>query len=168
MEKKTFLGIDVTPREKLWLALEVSEEAKADAEKKLEEVKEANVAYAHSLKKIKEKDDALAVVNNELHEKLAKMDELYKKKCEECAFEEQERVMLAEERNSWRQKYYDLLKDTPARGEGGRFVKRDDKGRKHKAFKKPYKRSENKAVEMSAECPSTPEESFFGDEVTQQ
>ena len=51
-------------------------------------------------------------------------EELFRKK-EECESEKKERKALAEERTHWKQKYHDLLADTPARGKGGKFVKRN-------------------------------------------
>ena len=38
---------------------------------------------------------------------------------------ERERDAIADERTQWKQKYYDLRNDTPARGKGGKFVKRN-------------------------------------------
>lgn len=38
---------------------------------------------------------------------------------------ERERDAIADERTRWKQKYYDLRNDTPARGKGGKFVKRN-------------------------------------------
>lgn len=61
----------------------------------------------------------------EYRQEIARLrEELFKKK-EECEFEQKERELLAEERNQWKQKYHDLLEDTPARGKGGKFVKRN-------------------------------------------
>ena len=61
----------------------------------------------------------------EYRKEIARLREELFKKNEECELEENERKLLAEERNEWRQKYYDLLADTPARGKGGKFVKRN-------------------------------------------
>lgn len=61
----------------------------------------------------------------EYRKEIARLEALYNKKCEECEQEEYERKMIADERNQWKQKYYNLLHDTPARGKGGKFVKRN-------------------------------------------
>ena len=61
----------------------------------------------------------------EYRKEIARLETLYKRKYEECELEEKERKLLAEERTHWKQKYYNLLADTPARGKGGKFVKRN-------------------------------------------
>ena len=61
----------------------------------------------------------------EYRKEIARLQEELSRKKEECELEEKERKLLADERNQWRQKYYNLLNDTPARGKGGKFVKRD-------------------------------------------
>lgn len=61
----------------------------------------------------------------EYRQEIARLNEELFKKKEECKLEENERQLLAEERNHWKQKYHDLLADTPARGKGGKFIKRN-------------------------------------------
>ena len=61
----------------------------------------------------------------EYRQEIVRLKTLYNQKCEECELEGKERKALAEERNHWKQKYHDLLADTPARGKGGKFVKRN-------------------------------------------
>lgn len=61
----------------------------------------------------------------EYRKEIIRLESELKRKREECALEEFERKAIAQERNEWRQKYYDLLADTPARGKGGKFVKRN-------------------------------------------
>ena len=51
-------------------------------------------------------------------------EELYKKN-EECELEKNERKLLADERTHWKNKYYELLKDIPARGKDGKFIRQD-------------------------------------------
>ena len=61
----------------------------------------------------------------EYRQEIARLnDELFKQQ-EKCKYEEKERKALADERTHWKQKYHDLLADTPARGKGGKFVKRN-------------------------------------------
>lgn len=61
----------------------------------------------------------------EYRKEIARLHEELFKKNEECESEKKERKALAEERTHWKQKYYNLLADTPARGKGGKFVKRN-------------------------------------------
>lgn len=61
----------------------------------------------------------------EYRKEIVRLESELKRKCEEVELEEYEREALAQERNEWRQKYYNLLEDTPARGKGGKFVKRN-------------------------------------------
>ena len=61
----------------------------------------------------------------EYRQEIARLREELFKKNEECELERNERKLLAEERTHWKQKYHDILADTPARGKGGKFVKRN-------------------------------------------
>ena len=61
----------------------------------------------------------------EYRKEIARLREELLKKKEECELEEHDRKAIADERNQWKQKYYNLLNDTPARGKGGKFVKRN-------------------------------------------
>lgn len=61
----------------------------------------------------------------EYRKEIAKIEGLYLEKCKELDLVIKENKTFVEERNQWKQKYYNLLNDTPARGKGGKFVKRN-------------------------------------------
>ena len=97
MEQKRFLGLYLTPRK---------EYRKEIA--RLEELYQQEKTKSSTL--MKERNDAFA----RLHQYRNDFESL-EKKCSE----------VLDSLAQWKQKYHDLLKDTPARGKGGKFVKRN-------------------------------------------
>lgn len=143
MEKRTFLGIDTTPRRELWARIEELEleldaqlEKRGKLERSLDESKNVNTAYARELSREKR-----ARAN---HEQTLK----------------QQIASLQADRAAWREKYHTLLDDTPARGKGGRFVKRNAADAP-KMFKTRCKdRDHIEVVDIAAEAPCSPGEPF--------